>query len=195
MDDFVDEEVLTEVVHICFIHIFSWTVIICKSLTIFFLLLKESLYLYIFLFFFTWVTKFYQALTNNMENFWYMLQGSCLKAMQEVLLSGKSNMKRANRKFVLFTAWDKFQLETFPASCLAPPEASDCRQHTEMKESNRNKILWYIYINMYLWQEVGLKLLYTLDLSPGLHHVWAFQPDISDGVVTSHPDTLYSWQG
>ena len=126
--------------------------------------------------------------------------GICFKALaskpcRRYFCLEKSNMKRANRKFVLFTAWDKFQLETFPASCLAPPEASDCRQHTEMKESNRNKILWYIYINMYLWQEVGLKLLYTLDLSPGLHHVWAFQPDISDGVVTSHPDTLYSWQG
>ena len=50
-------------------------------------------------------------------------------------------------------------------------------------------------IRKHLWQEVGLKLFYTLDLSAGLHHVWAFQPDISDGVVTSHPDTWYSSQG
>ena len=34
MDDFVDEEVLTEVAYICIIYIFSWTGIIYKFLNI-----------------------------------------------------------------------------------------------------------------------------------------------------------------
>ena len=81
--------------------------------------------------------KFYQVLTNNMENLSYMLQGSCLNVVQEVLLSEK----KQHEKEQIWKLFNSPHETTFPDSCVTPQKASDCRQQTKLKESNTNLIL------------------------------------------------------